>query len=755
MNLMSLLQEEAIIEKPIEQPNNGIYYLATLLTNVQKDLLELIIEIFRQELITISKVKQQRNTIDSLLDSNGPSTQDNENRSVNGRNNGEGFSHLDKINLLFDQLRLVDRHPSLLVDHFIPRKLLLSDVNERMLNVSGKFQLFNRIVDSFIDRYPLQAGEDNINNGYHMLVVASSVKELELIEGLIIGKKLRYKNMSSGKLYEDNREMPKFNQKGNQDRNLASASINIHNPSIVEGVDDKISSGGGDSLDGHRKRQKTYKRSSQPFNNVLFPTEDSNLCLFLITTQQLYNYSFDTSMDLIVSFDVSLDAKSPSVDFLRTSSSNSSLNGPIIKTPIVMPIPGLSIEHCILNNPPPPTNLSFHTHGSSSRNELDNPYVKWKLQVINAFVVNRFQLYNHDDEEDDFYVRCYGNNMSKMFGWFNNWSTVNFPLSTNLDSMIKEVTGRSLSTSFHSNILQLRLKENFLFDFGPIASEEDSKQVKIESETIFNSKTVDYKSFKRHFAKVLIERVATIDSSIKDKFNLTIENLRQRETKIQQEIDQDNIQIGERYKELQKCNEEALSSEKKVVKVDGDYNKLSNKESILQSRISHLKEILMIKVDKAEETPVTLSLAAEPSVDILINSQFATIDELRSKLGSVNEELSKLNEENEKVRKLYQDSSSAAVQESWKLDKLKEVNSKYKQKLNGPGSKVLPDLLRKDELIGYEFELSKLKKENEFIEALLSEKLNKIIKERQTTMESTGAGSSSRGARLSRASTPF
>lgn len=749
MNLMSLLQEEAVVEKPVEQPNNGIYYLATLLTNVQKDLLELIIEIFRQELITISKVKQQRNTIDSLLDNNGPSAQDTENRSTNGRSNGEGFSHIDKINLLFDQLRLVDRHPSLLVDHFIPRKLLLLDINERMLNVLGKFQLFNRIVDSFIDRYPFQAGEDSINNGYHMLVVALSVKELELIEGLIIGKKLHYKNLSSGKLYEDNREMPKFNQKGNQD-----ASINIQNASNSKGIDDKVSSVGVDGLDGLRKRQKTNKRSSQPFNNVLFPTEDSNLCLYLITTQQLYNYSFDTSMDLIVSFDVSLDAESPSVDLLRTSSSNSSLNGPIIKTPIVIPIPGLSIEHCILNNPPPPTNSSFHTHSHSSRNELDNPYIKWKLQVINAFVVNRFQLYDHDVEEDDFYVRCYGNNMSKMFGWFNNWSTVNFPIS-NLDSMIKEVIERSLSTSFHSNILQLRLKENFLFDFGPIASDEDSKQVKIESDTIFNSKTVDYKSFKRHFAKVLMERVATIDNAIKEKFNLTIENLRQRETKIQQEIDQDNIQIGEKYKELQKFNEEASSSEKKVVKVDGDHTKLSNKEGILQSRISHLKEILMIKEGKAEEAPVTLPLAAEPSIDILINSQFATIDELRSKLGSVNEELSKLNEENEKFRKLYQDSSSEAVQESWKLDRLKELNNKYKQKLNGPGSKVLPDLLRKDELIGYEFELSKLKKENEFIESLLSEKLNKIIKERQTTMESTGAGSSSRGARLSRASTPF
>lgn len=169
MNLLNILQDEIEEQKPIEQPNNGIYYLATLLTNVQKDLLELMVEIFRQELITISKVKQQRNSIDSLLDNSGPDSPDGDHRI-----NGEGISHIDKINFLFEQLRLIDRHPSLLVDHFIPRKLLLLDINERMLNILGKFQLFNRTVDCFIDNYPVKAEEDknSYGNVYNMLVVA-------------------------------------------------------------------------------------------------------------------------------------------------------------------------------------------------------------------------------------------------------------------------------------------------------------------------------------------------------------------------------------------------------------------------------------------------------------------------------------------------------------------------------------------------------------------------------------------------------
>lgn len=87
---------------------------------------------------------------------------------------------------------------------------------------------------------------------------------------------------------------------------------------------------------------------------------------------------------------------------------------------------------------------------------------------------------------------------------------------------------------------------------------------------------------------------------------------------------------------------------------------------------------------------------------------------------------------------MYQSSSSEAVQISSRLDQLKSANLKLKNKLNGPGSSILQDLLCKDELMNYEFEINKLKGQNKLMDGLLSEKLHGIVKERQTIMESTG-----------------
>lgn len=216
--------------------NRGVYYLPTQLCNIQIQMLDLLVQMFKLELVLEIKNRKKKASIASLLESESPD-----------------LNTYDKVELLFNQLMIVDKHPSLIVDHFIPKKLILLEINDRLLSLSGKIQLFNRIIDSLITH-------EKSTNGYHILVVAQSVRELELIEGLIIGKNLYYANRSNSKLYDDEQVPTDFNSK---------------------------------------------------------------VCVYLITSSQLYNNYIPSPVpgiskfNLIISFDLTLDTSNPSIQLLR------------------------------------------------------------------------------------------------------------------------------------------------------------------------------------------------------------------------------------------------------------------------------------------------------------------------------------------------------------------------------------------------------------------------------------------------------
>ncbi|KAL6452894.1 HDA2 HDA1 complex subunit 2 [Candida maltosa Xu316] len=245
--------------------NNGIIYLPTTFTCLQKSLAEIILHLFSSELLNeVRSKKLKTNSSNEIQDNN------------NNNNNRQ-----DKLALCFDQLWTIANHPSLLIDHFIPKKLLLSETSDRQLNMSGKIQFFNKIVDSLI--------EERKDTGYRMLVVSNNVKELELIEGIVIGKQLYYNNCSSAKLYDDRRPIPDMKEKSSE-----------------------------------------------------------KLFVNLITSQQLYNNyisSSDDGYDFIFSFDSKLDVESPSIEILRDKS--------ITKCPVLIPVSVFSLEHVSLQFPKP------------------------------------------------------------------------------------------------------------------------------------------------------------------------------------------------------------------------------------------------------------------------------------------------------------------------------------------------------------------------------------------------------------------
>lgn len=637
VDMTSILDENAVIHTSTNTLNeqgqhheSSIYYLPTVLTRLQKELAEVVVQLFSTDLVGEVRSKRLRTSIDSLLES--------------VTNSSNSLSSFDKVTLLFDQLSIINNHPSLLVDHFMPKKLLLLDVSERLVAMSGKFHLFNRIVDSLIE-------SEHGPGGFHVLVVAQSVKEIELIEGLIIGKRIYYNNFSNAKLYNDNRGIPDF-----------------HNP-----------------------KNKKLK---------------DKVCLYLVTSQQLYNNYVPSSgndnskFNLIFSFDIKLDVTSPSVELLR---------GDTEETPIYIAVPVFSIEHVQLQFPEPRPSLNYEK-------DTSNPLFKWKLQVINAFIVNRFNLFEIEDKT--FFLDVYGGRMSRLQGWFNR-SNALFP------SLLQDYD-KKLNLHFTDEKLIKKLNSNYsTFD---IIHEN------------FKLKSYDYKSYKEKLAEILNLRLDQIETTTYE-LHSKIPHFREIESKRQIQYDFDEDKIADSYRKLRRLNEDAGFAEKKLGRIETDLVRTVEKKTELERRNSFLVEHNKEATEKLKE---------------LTRNQEKSLDELQKELCIVESEFNKLNEENDAVRQKYQNSSTTAVQLSSQLHKLKEQNIKLEAKLNGPGMRSLPVLIHKDSSSVCEHQLKRLKTNNNFLSLFLQEKIEKLSKERQIILETTATGSSSRPSnRISRASTPM
>ncbi|KAK6465740.1 structural maintenance of chromosome protein 3 [Scheffersomyces coipomensis] len=621
----------ADLSEGVEHPNNGIYYVPTTLTRLQKELMELVLQTFSSDILQELRAKKSRTSIDSLLDS-----------SSNAEHESDTF---DKISLIMDQLSIVESHPSLLVDHFMPKKLLLSETNERLLSMSGKLQLFDKMLNLMVEKC-------NHETGFHVLVVAQSVKELELVEGVIIGKELNYRNLSSAKLYDDGKSIPNFNEKSSKG--------------------------------------------------------ESKVCLYLATSQQLYNKymsslgTVNSKFNLIFSLDAKLDASSPSIELIRSET---------VETPILIPIPVFSLQHIGLQIPQPTTNFSF-------TKDTNSAIYKWNLRMIKTFIVNRFNLF--ETKEPDFFLEQYGGGMKQMNEWFKSWSKLNIP-----HNLLKSFD-EQLAINFTDDKLIKKINNNY-------SNLDIPKTTKVEL-TNFS-----YKSYKSALAESLNSRVTQIEDFVSNIYETSVPEFRAKETLRQVQLDEDETTIANSYRKLRRLNEDAGFAEKKFTRIDSDLTKVHESKEEFERKLHYLQDHLSKDVSEEE-----------------ISKQQESIDKLNEELITLSKEFDKLKDEGEEIRSKYQTSSASAAQIANKVNKFKAQNNKVITKIDGPGMKSLPSLIKKDTLINYEYQLNKLKKENDFLVQFIQEKIDKVSRERQSVLEASTSGSSSRPSnRISRASTPL
>lgn len=670
----SLRPEEQVPSGP---PPNTIHYLPCMMSPLQRDMAEAVVQIFACLLESETIMRKQRTSINTLLES-----------SVLLESNQQAI--VNSLLLMYNQLVTISMHPSLVVDHFISKGLLLLSPKDRLLDLSGKMRLFNELIDVLSEKQDSGALVEN----YNLLVVARSVKELELIEGLIVGKKLQYYNASSKKLYE---ELP-------------------HKSRRETPADD---SPGADQW----RRLRHHRRLS------LKSTTEPKLVLHLITSSQLYNtFSFNGTLDLIFSFEAELDFASPAVEVVRRNNKATLGLMPSSQreTPVLVPIQVFSIEHIgrLLAK-------SNERLGSSSNDHTH------RLRVLKTFIVNRSHLFIPNRKED--FVPNYGKLFRDIGTWLLQWPQMPLPASLNSlekysDKIVFDLDDAKVISS---------LKENHLTAlsaiFMPMSGEKQSPFTNRKSEHI---EPIDYLVLKRELALFFNERAEEVEALIDDGLSSILPDLRKVEASRQSEIDSFEDQVGENYRKLRKLNDTLTSVDKKYNRVESESQNLQAQFTECEKLLAHLDDITTNKEDE--------------EVEKLTQEQSHLVQELEEEKKRLEKEYNVLSDESERFREQYQTMSTEAVKFTGKVSVATGKQAALEYKLNGPGMRRLPSLAREDELAVYDSKLKRILEENRFLGLLFQMRFDRLVKERTSSMELAATLSLGRlNNRGSRATTPF
>ncbi|ANB12272.1 Hda3p [Sugiyamaella lignohabitans] len=110
----------------------------------------------------------------------------------------DGPVMVESLHTLYTNAQLVATHPFLLVDHYLPKNLLLREVPLRLQHASGKFKILGDILD-IIKEYRITVG-----------LVSRPGKTLDLVEAYLQGKFVNYIRHSGSQLRDTGKIDPKY-----------------------------------------------------------------------------------------------------------------------------------------------------------------------------------------------------------------------------------------------------------------------------------------------------------------------------------------------------------------------------------------------------------------------------------------------------------------------------------------------------------------------------------------------------------------
>ncbi|KAG7855514.1 hypothetical protein KL919_004654 [Ogataea angusta] len=227
-------------------------------TPIQKELTELLIKLHRPYLEKLF-TGQAKDEVDS-----------------------DSLSSSAMLELFLANLRQVANHSSLLVDHFMSRNMVLMNPKHNLKRSSAKYVC----IDDFLSRLAAQKQPRTV------ILTAASSRELDLIEGILIGKRdLQYYRFSGSSLYYDNHGSFDFNK-----QELSNPAMPLPQVAAANGK----SNGTDDYTPRISKNSPLHHKIEQQKNRVV--------SVYLILSNQLQSLARfeELRSDLVISLDAQL-----------------------------------------------------------------------------------------------------------------------------------------------------------------------------------------------------------------------------------------------------------------------------------------------------------------------------------------------------------------------------------------------------------------------------------------------------------------
>ncbi|GME96702.1 unnamed protein product [Ambrosiozyma monospora] len=471
------------------------------------------------------------------------------------------------LELFTSNVKQVMNHSTLLVNHYIPKNLLLLDSKQNFKSCSYKYKKMDDILNKLIERKQTKT----------VIVTAPTSQELDLIESVLIGKNgLQYYRFSGASLYYEhhgsfnfNKESPesddeppasrqtgggsngagskkggkkgKSEGKGKQGKKKKSPGVKNGKAKSRNNNNNNNTSSSGGVTNSHRsKNGEEYipriSKNNPEYEKLKSKNDQNKLSIYLIVSNQLKSLiEFEElKSDLIISLDSNL----------KQVSTN--------RIPIIKPIALNSIEYF--------ETVLKDTHKPEYAQSME--YLKLLTQLV---VANRSKVQLDEDET----------NMDALIDWALNYNSVEYPLDLKLPKIER---GRDLNDRFKDSLKNLSFCE--VYELQKYQYFQENKQEEFEAgkakraklskfDDIVIPERLSFKDYQMHLADLVYNRFKDVLTSIESKNN-ELSALHYDDSRRQADIEEKNVQIGECFKKLQasKTKIEGLSRQEEKLKLD-------------------------------------------------------------------------------------------------------------------------------------------------------------------------------------------
>lgn len=561
------------------------------LTEFQRDLIEILLSMHRNTFlkeISPSYITENISILDQKTESDPTGTS----------SHYPTFSPRQMVYLLDTHIRAVANHPCLLVDHYMPRQFLKMEPKQRLINPSNKFAALQELLFG-LSHYKQENGVP-----LSITLVAHSMKELDLIEGLVLGQDFNLKRLSGTTLYDEknvysispddssnlspstNTEslsssssstsvIPSLSSNSSlhsvqrRSENNVKSSINpvssTHNHSNDSNSNADQHSNGGSTMNkytGYSKDEYHYTKKRK-----IQTHEDSRNWLFLTTTKHLVHDEdllrrYNTN--LIIAFDPLIDDNMPCLtqhqEIIQAGKEKKKNSDKKIIEKTTIPIIKLLVkdspDHYIIDR------------GYVNEPDVEKDYQHIKDSLIHFFI-NRVQHFSSDWKSGP--------------GSIDFKELINTALSSVLDSSIKDTNLTLNETKPDANHIAY-----FTPNFTKTYNEEHTPSLPLSNHDL------NLKSYQLELMQKTLSRLNEINEKCESNEKILIQK-RIDETGRQNETDAKKVSIGANFKSLQELEKEKIDSEKRLerMKTENDklkfiYNKLNTKVNVLSQLITNL-----------------------------------------------------------------------------------------------------------------------------------------------------------------------